>query len=447
VRLTSKVLVSAFLACLVVLVPLSGAQATDAPSPSATPTAPTGPATPPDGAYVGVTLVNSGDDNAPIPGATLSVSKADGAEVGQAVTDPNGRAFVAIPERGSYVVTLDTATLPAGIDFTGNPERTVNALLEGGNFVQFQIGVTEQTGPPLGERFAAAMVNGVKFGLIIALAALGLSLIFGTTKLTNFAHGEIITFGAIATYVANRGFGLPVVLAIVVAVIASAAFGWLQDKFLWKPLRSKGIGIIAMMIVSIGFGLFLRNIFQYTFGGSRESLSQYVNQERNSYGPFALADKEIAIIVVSVVVLTVTCVLLMKTRLGKSMRAVADNPALSASSGLRVDGVIRSVWVLGCALTGLAGGLLAVNSQVNFLMGFKLLLLVFAAVTLGGLGTIWGALVGSMIIGIMVEVGTLSIGWWPGVPSSIKEVGALVVLILILLIRPQGILGRAERIG
>ena len=82
-----------------------------------------------------------------------------------------------------------------------------------------------------------------------------------------------------------------------------------------------------------------------------------------------------------------------------------------------------------------------------FATGFKLLLLVFAAVTLGGLGTIWGALVGSMIIGIMVEVGTLSIGWWPGVPSSIKEVGALVVLILILLIRPQGILGRAERIG
>lgn len=446
-RLTSKVLVSAFLACLVVLVPLGGAEATDAPSPSASPSAPTEAATPPDGAYIGVTLQDSGADGGPIPGATLSVAADGGAEVGEAVTDANGRAFIAIPERGSYVVTLDTDTLPSGVEFGGSPERTVNALLDGGNFVQFQIGVAERTGPPLSERFSAAMVNGVKFGLIIALAALGLSLIFGTTKLTNFSHGELITFGAIATYVANRAFGLPVVLAIVAAVLASAAFGWLQDRFLWKPLRSKGIGIIAMMIVSIGFGLFLRNVFQYTFGGSRRSLSQYVNQTRESYGPVSLADKELAIIVVSVVVLTATCIVLMKTRLGKSMRAVADNPALSASSGLRVDGVIRSVWVLGTALTGLAGGLLAVNSQVNFLMGFKLLLLVFAAVTLGGLGTIWGALVGSMIIGIMVEVGTLSIGWWPGVPSSIKEVGALVVLILILLIRPQGILGRAERIG
>ncbi|MGQ2911891.1 MULTISPECIES: branched-chain amino acid ABC transporter permease [unclassified Aeromicrobium] len=446
-RLTSKVLVSAILACLVVLVPLGGASATDAPSPSTSPSAPTAAATPPDGPYVGVTLQNSGADAGPIAGATLTASTSDGTEVGEAVTGPEGRAFIPIPERGTYVVTLDVDSLPAGIEFAGSPDRTVNALLDGGNFVQFQIGVVEKTGPPLGERFAAAMVNGVKFGLIIALAALGLSLIFGTTKLTNFSHGELITFGAIATYVANRAFGLPVILAIIAAVVASAVFGWLQDKFLWKPLRSKGVGIIAMMIVSIGFGLFLRNIFQYTFGGSRRSLSQYVNQSRETYGPFSLADKELAIIGVAVVVLTVTCVVLMKTRLGKSMRAVADNPALSASSGLRVDGVIRSVWVLGTALTGLAGGLLAVNSQVNFLMGFKLLLLVFAAVTLGGLGTIWGALVGSMIIGIMVEVGTLEIGWWPGVPSSIKEVGALVVLILILLIRPQGILGRAERIG
>lgn len=127
---------------------------------------------------------------------------------------------------------------------------------------------------------------------------------------------------------------------------------------------------------------------------------------------------------------------------GLSLRAVSDNPALSASSGMRVDGVIRNAWILGTALSALSGVLLAVNSQVKFDTGFKMLLLVFAAVTLGGLGTIWGALFGSMVIGIVVEVGPTF-----GVPSSIKEVGALVVLILILLIRPQGILGRRERIG
>ena len=109
---------------------------------------------------------------------------------------------------------------------------------------------------------------------------------------------------------------------------------------------------------------------------------------------------------------------------------------------MKVDGVISQVWILGTAITGLAGVLLAINSQINFLMGFKLLLLVFAGVTLGGLGTIWGALFGSMIIGLMVEVGPLF-----GVPSSIKEVGALVVLIIVLLVRPQGVLGRRERVG
>jgi branched-chain amino acid transport system permease protein len=225
-------------------------------------------------------------------------------------------------------------------------------------------------------------------------------------------------------------------------VIASAAFGYLQDRGLWQPLRRRGTGLIAMMIVSIGLALFLRSIFQYGFGGSTRTLSQYVVQGRQIYGPIDLSDKELAIILVSVVTIVVTCVALMRTRLGKAMRAVSDNPALSASSGLRVDGVISSVWVLGTALTGLAGVLLAVQQQVNFQMGFNLLLLVFAGVTLGGLGTIWGALIGSLVIGLMVELGPVF-----GVPASIKEVGALVVLILILLVRPQGILGKAQRIG
>ncbi|MGJ9412063.1 branched-chain amino acid ABC transporter permease [Aeromicrobium sp. CF4.19] len=451
-RLTPKVLVSAFLALMVLLAPLSVA-ATAAPSPS--PSAPANDAPqepgddpaeqdsgPPEGAFISVVLLNSAEDGEPIPGVTLSVSTAEGEAVGESVTNDEGRVFVGIPGPGGYTVELDPDTLPAGVEFDGSTEREVNAVLDGANSAQFQIGAAERVETPFGERFTTALLGGIKFGMIVGLAALGLNLIFGTTKLTNFSHGELITFGAIATYVANRGLGLPVIYAVVAAVLAGAVFGWLQDKILWKPLRSKGVGIIAMMIVSIGFGLFLRNIFQYTFGGSRRSLSEYGTQARVDYGIFSLAPKEIGIIVVAFVVLTVTCVVLMKTRIGKAMRAVADNPALSASSGLNVDGVIRWVWVLGTALTALSGGLLAINSQVNFLMGFKLLLLVFAAVTLGGLGTIWGALLGSMIIGILYEVGPLF-----GVPSSIKEVGALIVLILILLIRPQGILGRRERIG
>jgi len=398
----------------------------------------------PEGPYVTVRLVDTANDDSPIVGVTLTVTAEDGTEVGAAETDADGRIIVPIPELGTYTVTLDESTLPEGIELSDSTddEIQVRAILDGANGGLFPIGVEESVGVPFGERLITSLTSGVKFGLIVALAALGLSLIFGTTGLTNFAHGELITFGAIMTYVANRGLGLPVILSGILAVLASALFGWAQDRGLWRPLRRRGTGLIAMMIVSIGFGLLLRNVYQYTISSSRKSLSQYVSQGRKDYGPFSLADKELAIMVVAFVTIVVTSVVLMKTRQGKAMRAVSDNPALSASSGMRVDGVIGSVWILGTALTGLAGVLLAVNSQINFLMGFKLLLLVFAAVTLGGLGTIWGALFGSMVIGIMVEVGPLF-----GVPSSIKEVGALVVLILVLLIRPQGILGRRERIG
>lgn len=402
-------------------------------------------ATPPEeGSYIVVTLVDESNDDAPVVGVTLDVVSADGTEVGSSVTDVEGRVIVPIPENGTYDVTLDEDTLPDGIELDDGTSSTIQirAIITGANGGLFPIGVQEIVQVPFGDRLITALTSGLKFGLLVALAALGLSLIFGTTGLTNFAHGELITFGAIATYVLNRGLGLPVIAAGAAAVAVSAFFGWAQDKALWRPLRRRGTGLIAMMIVSIGLGLFLRNVYQYLIGSSRQSLSQYVSQGRREYGPIALADKELAIIVIAAATITVTCVMLMRTRLGKSMRAVSDNPALSASSGMRVDGVIGSVWILGTALTGLSGVLLAVNSQVNFLMGFKLLLLVFAAVTLGGLGTIWGALFGSLVIGMMVEVGPLF-----GVPSSIKEVGALVVLILVLLIRPQGILGRRERVG
>lgn len=419
-----------------------------------TPTAPAG-ATPAadnpivEGANITVTLLdlNKGEgDPTPVPGVSLTVLKDSdsGPEVGTQSTDTKGRVSIGIEGNGTYVVELDPDTLPDGVSLSGQGEttKTVEVKLASSNFVQFQIGAVEVQEASLASKIVDGTRDGLRTGLIIALAALGLSLIFGTTGLTNFAHGELITFGGIATYFFNRGLGLPVIIAGILAVALSAGFGWSQDRVLWRPLRSRGTGLIAMMIVSIGFALLLRSIYQYTFGGSTRTLSQYVAQGRNSYGPVDLSDKEIAVFAISIITLLVTCIALMRTRLGKAMRAVSDNPALSASSGMRVDGVISSVWVLGTALTGLAGVLLSVQDQVNFQMGFRILLLIFAGVTLGGLGTIWGALLGSLIIGLMVELGPVF-----GVPASIKEVGALVVLILILLVRPQGLLGRAQRIG
>jgi len=434
----------------------SAALAQATPSPTTPPAAGT-PAENPlvDGQNITVTLLDvkgGKGDPEPVPGVTLTVfkDKSGGEQIGTQVTDAKGRVSIPIPSNGVYVVSLDEDTLPSGVTLSGDAEneKTITARISGNNFAQFQIGAAVAQQVAFSEKLTDSIVSGLKFGLIIALAALGLSLIFGTTGLTNFAHGELITLGGIATYVFNRGFGMPVILAGVCAVIVGAVFGFGQDKILWGPLRRRGTGLIAMMIVSIGFALLLRSVFQYTFGGSTKTLSQYVAQPRDDYGPISLSPKEIAIFVIAIVAIVIACIAMMRTRLGKSMRAVSDNPDLSASSGLRVDNVITSVWVLGTALTALAGVLLAINQQVNFQMGFKLLLLVFAAATLGGLGTIWGALAGSVIIGLLVEVApVISIGGYQPVPASIKDVGALVVLILILLVRPQGILGRAQRIG
>lgn len=445
-------LLAAMIVGLLLLAP-GTAHADETPAPDTPSTAAT-PATPIDdfsdsGYSIAVTLRNSAELDAegvatPVPGVTITVTDADGQLVGSSPTDEDGSVNIPIPGKGDYTVELDTSTLPEGATLSGAAEtsKTVPVRLKAPKAVQFQIGVTGIQGPGFGTELAQSLVNGLKIGLIIALAGLGLSLIFGTTGLTNFAHGELITFGGIATFVFNRGFGLPVIAAGACAFVAAGVFGWAQDKAIWGPLRRRGTGIIAMMIVTIGFALLLRSIFQYTFGGSTRTLSEYVAQRSREYGSVLIADKEIGIMVVAIVVITITCIALARTRMGKAMRAVADNPALSASSGLRVDNVITNVWLLGTALSGLAGVLLAIDQQVKFDMGFKLLLLIFAAVTLGGLGTIWGALIGSLIIGIVSECGPLF-----GVPASIKDVGPLLILILILLVRPQGILGRAQRVG
>ena len=158
-------------------------------------------------------------------------------------------------------------------------------------------------------------------------------------------------------------------------------------------------------------------------------------------GPVLITPLQIGVSLVSLAVLVVASLMLQRTRLGKATRAVADNPALAAASGINVDRVIRLVWVGGAALAGLSGVGLGLTQGFNYQFGFKILLLIFAAVVLGGLGTIWGALVGSFVIGLLIEVSTIV------VPAELKFVSALAVLIIVLVFRPQGILGRRERIG
>lgn len=402
------------------------------------------------------TLRNLGD-NRPVPGVRVTVSAEAGQQVGSAVSGPDGGWSVPVPAAGRYTVELDTSTLPPGIGLTNNrPQLTLEVFTGNVRNVLFPLGPGGPAGPGPGgaegepatepersvwPRVVHLTYAGLHLGLIIALAALGLSLVFGTMGLTNFAHSEMVTFGAMAAFFVNVVLDVPLLLAAAVAVLLGAGAGWLQDRFFWGWLRRRRTGLVAMMIISIGLALLLRYVFLYQFGGESRPFADYVAQAGVPLGPIAVAPKSLVSDAVAVVVLVAISTTLVTTRLGTATRAVADNPALAAASGIDVDRIIRLVWTIGGGLAALSGVILGLDQNVSYQMGFQILLIVFAAVTLGGLGTAFGALVGSVLVGLFIQLSTI----W--VPSELKNVGALAVLILILLIRPQGILGRRDRVG
>lgn len=298
------------------------------------------------------------------------------------------------------------------------------------------------------------VVNGLVFGILLALASVGLSLIYGTTGLSNFAHGEQVTLGAVLCFFfATPGkvtlpliptefsFGWPLPIAALVAIVLAAGTGWLQDRFLWNPIRKRRVAVLQQMIVSIGLSLALLNFIQWWIGGTRYRLQTAIDT-RLTFGPFYIGRQTLMSVIIALIVLAGVSLFLLKTRLGRATRAISDNPALAAASGIRVASIIRLVWALATGLAALGGILLALyENGFGFDSGGRLLLLMFAAVTLGGLGHAFGALVGSLVIGLVTEVSTVVF------TPDLKYASALGILILILLVRPQGILGKAERVG
>ena len=381
-------------------------------------------------------------DKKPVPGVTITVSTAAGFS-SSAQSGPDGAWKVEVPKAGSYSVTLDEATLPQGVSLTtpGDNKRSVLVFAGLPATVQFKLGVQEGGGESVLDRFLQLLTDGILFGLILSLAGVGLSLIYGTTGLTNFAHGELLTLGAVSAYIFNNVAGLDFILSAVLALIVCAVLGALQDRGLWKPLRRRGTGLIAMLVVSIGLSIFLRYVILFFFGGYTEQYRSFNGQPGISIGPVDMTPKALIGAGVAIVLIALTVLWLLKTRMGKASRAVADNPALASASGIDVERVINVVWIFGATLAAFGGILLALNRGVNWQMGFQILLLIFAGVTVGGLGTAFGALVGCLVVGVLIEVSTLI------VPPELKSVGALAILIIVLLIRPQGILGRRERVG
>ncbi|EZP29082.1 Branched-chain amino acid ABC transporter permease protein [Microbacterium oleivorans] len=379
----------------------------------------------------------------PVAGATVTVS--GGGYTGEAKTTDRGSFRIPVPtQEETYTVELVKDSLPEGVNAPEGFQFSQEVKFGPTSTVtrNFTLAAAERTTSSFWDQFASRAVNGLNFGLMLALAAIGASLVFGTTGLSNFAHGEMVTFGALAALLFSVGLNVPIWVAIPLAVVVSGLFGYGMDAGLWRPLRRKGLGTVQLMIVSIGLSLALRYIFQMFIGGGTLNLPGGATQNIAGLGPITLSLTDVVSMGVSVVVIIAFAWWLMRTRIGRATRAVSDNPSLAAASGIDVDAVVRIVWIMAASLAGLSGVLWAYfRPGIKWDMGTGILLLIFAAITLGGLGTAFGALVGSIIVGLLVEVSTL----W--IPSDLKYVGALVVLIVILLFRPQGLLGRRERIG
>lgn len=418
------------------------------------------------------------------PAAGVSLEITGGDQTLTAVTADDGRWSVSITEPGDYLVAVDEGTLPEGEtlrDPANNP-RAVSINLGSSSSALFPLGpptsapstsggdggTSGNPGEPAeavdpgsgGEpgldsavpgssseggfnwgRLAQQASAGIVFGALLALASVGLSLIFGTTGLSNFAHGEQVTLGGILAYVFTQVVGLPLLVSAVIAILLGAVSGYAQDAMIWKPLRRKRVGLTQQLIVTIGLAITLQYVFQFFLGGNSLRIVRS-NPQTVTIGPIFITQQSLISLGIAAVVLGGVSYFLVGTRIGRATRAVSDNPALAAASGIGVDRIIRLVWTVGAGLAALGGVLMGLYLNATaWNMGSTLLLLIFAAVTLGGLGTAFGAVVGSLVIGLVVELSNLVI------PSDMRYAGGLAILILVLLFRPQGLLGRAERIG
>ena len=376
-------------------------------------------------------------------GVEITVRDQSGVEIGRSATDAEGRWSITVPRAGSYWVTLNEDSLPDGTRLRDGQEATTEATVVEGRSraVVFAVG-DAPAATPFTERFAQRAFTGLKLGMIIAMCAVGLSIIYGTTGLVNFAHGELVTFGAVIAWYFNTSWGgLNLVVAAASALVVCAALGAGLESGLFRPLRARRLGAFQLVVITIGLSLLGRQAVQLFFGAEPRPFTDYQVQDRWEFGPWAVTPREAASVAIIAVVLTVVALTLQLTRFGKATRAVADNADLARVAGIDVNRVVLIVWIVGAVLAGLGGVLLGLDADIDPYLGFQLLLLIFAGVELGGLGTAYGAVVGSLLIGFATEISTL----W--ISPELKLVVPLAALIGVLLLRPQGLFGIRERVG
>jgi neutral amino acid transport system permease protein len=280
-------------------------------------------------------------------------------------------------------------------------------------------------------------LNGLSLGAIYALGAVGLTLVYGILKLVNFAHGDFLTFGAYMAYLVNVTWGLPLVVAVFWAMAMTAVLGIFLEKVMWGPMRSRGAGMLQLLLMAIGLALVIRYAIQFVWSTELRQLDVNLTDTVDFLG-LTIGRTNLIVIVVGFAVLIGTGLMLRYSLLGKRMRALSDDLDLAETSGIDTSRVILWTWVFAAGFAGLAGVLAGAITQLQPELGFELLLPIFAAVVVGGIGNAYGALAGGILLGVVIEWSTLFID------SRWKTAIGFVVLILVLIIRPQGIFGKAK---
>jgi branched-subunit amino acid ABC-type transport system permease component len=377
-------------------------------------------------------------DKKAIPDVTVKLS---GEEEAETKTDADGKWAFSVKDDGDYTVTIDesvaeehglqsssaTVTIKkasfdkqrcvvrfdqandsaaSGSAGSGSAGSGSTQSDSGGSGTDSGAATTKKSGSNIGKRIWQQLYSGIIFGLMLGLMSVGMNLVYGTTGLQSFSHGEQVTLGGLMAYVGTQMLHMPLVVSAIFAIVIGAVTGLIQNEIVWSPLRRRHVGTMQQMIVTIGLSMALQYTFQFFFGGDIKGIVKSV-PDSFQLGPIT-----------------------------------TDAPTLVSASGINVDQVVRVVWVLACAMAALSGVLLGVYlNGISWNTGATLILLMFAAVTLGGLGTANGALIGSLVIGIVADMSSLVI------PNDMRYASALAILIIVLLVRPQGIFGKQQRVG
>ncbi|MFQ5971191.1 MAG: branched-chain amino acid ABC transporter permease [Alphaproteobacteria bacterium] len=279
--------------------------------------------------------------------------------------------------------------------------------------------------------FLQLLIFGVVLGGIISLGAVGVSLLFGILRFANFSHGDMMTLGAYFAFVFVAVLGFPMIIAFPLAVALAGIVGVGIDQVLYRQLRRTAP--VILLFSSFGVALILRSVVQIVWGPDNLVYEQGIQIPIRFMG-LRIKPDHITILVGTVVLVTLLYLFLQRTRVGKAMRAMADDPDLAGVTGINTEQIVMWTWLIGGGLAGAAGIFLAIDTRLNPLLGWNLLLPIFAAAILGGIGKPYGAIAGGLVIGIATEVSTLVI-----LPVY-KPAVAFALMVLMLIYRPTGLL-------